>query len=142
MKDPLDVEERPYEVLGTAPDASIAEVEKKYLAFIRDRKNIRRRHAATVAYDRLRRVERRLEDEMFYYPSVDVSESEIQTGPPMPFEHELAPPNLDFDLCELAKYWQVGEDDYEPLTEREVQLGNISFFQESLLSCLPMDLPN
>ncbi len=80
MKDPWEKTQRPYEVLGVAPEVSVKEAERVYAAALRDRKNNLRRQAISAAFDRLRRLERRLEDEIFYYQVGDVLAVDLATG--------------------------------------------------------------
>jgi len=142
MKDPLDCEERPYEVLGVSPDIRAIETEKIYGAFLKDRRNIARRQAARVAYDRIRRIERRVEDEMFYYPCTAAALDALLGGEIPPFTHDAVPPPVDFDIVALATQCQACSEDFDPFSTRKVQLALISIFEERLLKCLPIEFPS
>jgi hypothetical protein len=141
MKDPFDKEERPYELLGVSPDASIAEVHKAYTGFMRDRTKLPKRHSAAIARDRLSRIQRRIEDELFYYPSGGATGVKLAQGEIPPFDHEPAPPDVGIDVPGLVLHWPVDEADFDPVGERNVQIGNISVFEERMLACLPIEFP-
>lgn len=141
MKDPLDSEERPYEVLGIAPDTSIPAVQKAYSSFLMDRKNMARRPAAAIARDRMSRLDRRLQDEMLYYPSGSSGITDLRKGEASEFTHEVVPPKLELDIDTMISRWTLDEDEYDQLGERRVQFASISTYEEGLLSCLPIDFP-
>ena len=142
MKDPRDENERPYEVLGVSPDISVKDAERVYTDFLRDRKNVSRRQAARVAYDRLRRIEWRVEDEIFYYPSAPTAAEGLRGQTVQPFSHEPVPPDLTIDVVAMAQRWPVGEQDFDPFSPRRVQLSDTSSFEERLLRCLPIEFPS
>jgi hypothetical protein len=141
MKDPSDKTERPYEVLGVSADISIRDATGAYTAFLKDRRNLVRRAAASAAFDRLRRQERRLEDEIMYYEVGGAGPDRLQVDAAPPFGHEPAPPDLSVDLAGLVLQWRADESHLDPVMEREERIGDVSYFEHELLRSLPMRFP-
>lgn len=131
MRDPFDSKQRLYEVLGVAREATLDEINRAYARLAADPKNISRRQELTNAWQRLRRVETRLQEDFWYY---EVQEEEptghlsTDSREEFPWDPALPPVEIGVeftDLCE-ARYRR----DFSPLKFRSMQLTHIDSYDE------------
>jgi hypothetical protein len=88
FKDPFQLEETPYELLGLAPNASPKEIQEALPRFMRDRKNLPRLALAQQAIRKLKAPgERALVDIWLY----NVEAAPEQAGPDVDMGQALAP---------------------------------------------------
>src|ERR1019366_6207633 len=95
FKDPFQIGETPYEVLGLEPNASPAEVQGSLPRFMRDRKNLPRLAIAQQAIRKLKTPADRAQVDIWLY---NVSAGPEQSGSEVDIRAELA------DLLEVPCY--------------------------------------
>lgn len=132
MRDPLDKRIRPYDILQLSPDATLAEVNAAYTRLCADRANFRRRQEITDAWQRLRRVQTRLEEDVWYYqvplPAQAQFEGEAPSGPPV-IEPQLPPITLGRELTDLHQGRAARLQ--TPIRFRQVELSYISRYYDA-----------
>jgi hypothetical protein len=114
IKDPLDTEPTPYDVLGIAPGASVAQIQQALVRFMRDPKNRQKLALANQAAARLRNPIERAWIDLWLYDAPVLSEdseasaakalSELQIPPVYPVNElysDIDAPNPLVDLAEL-----------------------------------------
>ena len=131
MKDPLDSKQRAYEVLGVNRNATLDEINKAYARLAADPKNISRRQELTNAWQRLRRLETRLQEDFWYYEvreeeptghlSAD-SREEFPWDPVLP----LVVVGAEFTDLDEGRYRR----DFSPLKFRSMKLTHIDSYDE------------
>jgi hypothetical protein len=114
IKDPLDTEPTPYDVLGIEPGASVAQIQQALVRFMRDPKNRQKLPLAGQAAARLKNPVERAWIDLWLYDAPVLSEesdenvatalSELQTPPVYPVNElysDIDAPNSSVDLTEL-----------------------------------------
>src|SRR5215471_20116003 len=79
FKDPLQVEETPYEILGLQPDASPADIQAALPRFMRDRKNLPRLAIAQQALRKLKTPADRAQIDIWLY-SVEIETISLESS--------------------------------------------------------------
>ena len=110
IKDPLDIEETPYDLLEIEPIASHDEVHKALPKFVRKKENLPKLGKANEAVRRLRNPKERLEIDFFYYSLQSVSlpdDIEVKEFDPKFFDSVTVP---IFNVGEF--YTDLEKEDY------------------------------
>src|SRR3982074_1758742 len=87
FKDPFQLEETPYEVLGLEPSASLADVQAALTRFMRDRKNLPRLAIAQQALRKLKTPADRAQVDIWLY---NVEIEPVQASPKVDIRPLLA----------------------------------------------------
>ncbi len=130
MKDPLDRKKRAYELLGVPRNAMLAEINAAYARRLAA-ENPSRRQELTNAWHRLRRSEKRLEEDFWYYAGVDgETGGSIEVDPQDGFhwDPELPPLDIGSWITDLAD--GCFRRDFRPLEFRDLKLSRISRYEE------------
>jgi len=137
MKDPLDTKQRAYEILGVGQNATLDEINKAYAELAR--KYPARRTELTNAWQRLRRPETRLEEDLWYYAVRDAEQVEhvvVDTREEFPWDPALPPLEVGLEFTDLAdgRYRR----DFSPIAFREVKLSHLDRYDEAPGATLPL----
>jgi hypothetical protein len=125
MKDPLETEPSPYEILGISPDASQREINQALPAYLRSGKPA---DAGVRARHRLSSLTERLETDLFSYPFEEIRSDALPVDDsvtignycdtPEPDAYELFP---DLNRTDYS-------DDFGRITFRDVSIDRIDAF--------------
>jgi hypothetical protein len=130
MKDPLDNKNRPYEILGVGRNATLAEINAAYARLAGE--NPSRRQELTNAWHCLRRSEKRLEEDFWYYVGVDGETGrgsiEVESQDGFHWDPELPPLDIGSWIVDLAD--GCFRRDFRPLEFRDLKLSRISRYEE------------
>src|SRR5882757_5656243 len=118
FKDPFQIEETPYDLLGLEPNASPKEVQEALPRFMRDRKNLPRLAIAQQAIRKLKTPADRAQVDIWLY---NVEIEPVPAGPELDIRPALA--GLFKIPCYPVEELYSDADGLDPLKEqREIEL--------------------
>lgn len=137
MKDPLDTELRAYEILGVPRDAGRDEINRAFARLIDEQPE--RLDELRNAWDRLRFADRRLQEDIWYYP--EAGEPEVEAAGEHlsgEFDWEPAIPAFEIgvELTDLAE--GRFRRDFGRLEFREVKVGHLDRYDGEPAEILPV----
>ena len=129
MKDPLDRRKRAYELLEVSRNAAPAEINAAYARLAAG--NPSRRQELTNAWHCLRRSEKRLEEDFWYYAGADGETwGSIEAASQDGFQWEPELPPLDIGSWVADPADGRFRRDFRPLEFRDPKLSRIARYEE------------
>jgi len=144
LKDPLDKEENPYDILGIPEDTTLEEVNQALPRFMRKVKNVTKIAKAQSALKKLKNLQERITIDLMYY-SVEILDNfqvEENTDIRNLIPRQVAIPVFESTDFFIDLYKENLDQDYTRIEYKEIELKEIGNYnqQKDVKLYMPLDV--